>query len=94
MVWDARVHALADSLVQVVHVSATERRFQGEHLVNDAAKTPNVRFETIGLVLPYLRRGVIGRARLSVIKSIRLCYLADIHITQFGLVQIPSLGLF
>ena len=49
-----RVNAFAHALVQVVHVTPTEGRLQGEHLVDDAAERPDVGLVTVRLIFPNL----------------------------------------
>ena len=46
--------------VQSLHTGGPKRRILCKHLVKDTSKGPDIRFCTIGLVLPYLGTGVVG----------------------------------
>lgn len=66
MRWNGWVLALEYPLKEAVHVFSTEWWDKRTHFVDHAAKGPYVRFQVIGLVLPYLGRGVVRRASLGV----------------------------
>ena len=80
MVGYAREHTFADALIKVIHVTTTEGWLEREHLVDNAAKGPYVRLVTVGLILPYLRAGVVWRACLCVVQTILVGDLAYIHV--------------
>jgi hypothetical protein len=62
---DVGVEAARDLLEESLHVVGPEGRFEGNGLVDDAAQGPDIRFFVVGLVLPDLGTGVVGRARLG-----------------------------
>ena len=53
-----------------IHVVRGEGWIQRAHFIRHATQGPNVRFKVIGLVLPDLGTGVVGRASLGVQQAI------------------------
>lgn len=75
--------AFENLFVKALHVLCSERRLEGNGLIDDAAQRPDVRFVIVRLVSPHLGTRVVRRACLSVEQSL-LGDLADIHVAQFG----------
>jgi len=81
--WDWRVLTLEYSLKKTIHVISSEWRHKGAHLVDDAAEGPDIGFQIIGLIFPYLWARVVWCSCLSV-KQAFLCDFGNIKITEFG----------
>jgi len=47
------IDAFADPLVEMIHIPTTEGWLESEHLINDAAQGPDIRFIAIGLIFPH-----------------------------------------
>ena len=84
MLWDARVLAFDDFLVESLHVICSERRHQGTHFVENTAERPDITLRIIGLISPNFWTGIIRCTGLSVAESL-FDDLGDIEIAQFGL---------
>lgn len=72
---------LHNPFVEIVHVCSPERRNQGQGLVQDAAKRPDITLAIVRLVIPDLRTSIVWSARLC-IQEACLCYFGDIHIAK------------
>jgi hypothetical protein len=69
-------------LIQPLHILGCERRLESNHFIEDAAERPDIALDVVGLVSPDLRTGIIGRASLSIVQALLVCYLGYIHIAQ------------
>ncbi len=54
MAWYGWVLPFKNFLEKAIHIIGSERRHQSAHLINHAAKAPNVRFQVVGLIFPHL----------------------------------------
>ena len=90
VVRNLRINSLAHALIQVVHVPPAEWRFERQHLVDHAAERPDVRLVAVRLVVPDLGRGVVGRASLRVVEAVLIGNLANVHISEHGLIEIHA----
>ena len=90
VVRNLRINSLAHALIQVVHVSPAKWRLERQHLVDHAAERPDVRLVAVRLVVPDLGRGVVGRASLRVIEAVLVGNLANVHISEHGLIEIHA----
>ena len=90
VVKNLRINSLAHALIQVVHVPPAERRLERQHLVDHAAERPDVRLVAVRLVVPDLGRGVVGRASLRVVEAVLIGNLANVHISEHGLIEIHA----
>ena len=84
MLWNTRILAFDDLLVQALHVVSSERRHQGAHLVEDTAEGPDVRLRVVRHVPPNLWRGVVRSAGLGVRESF-LHDLRDVEVSELRL---------
>jgi hypothetical protein len=70
-------------MIQLVKVFPHEGRTEATHLIENAAKRPDIRLTAIRLVPPNLRTGIIRRAGLCIDKSLLVViYLRDVEISQ------------
>lgn len=76
-----RIDTLDDSIVETLHILGREGWAKCDHLVEDCSKRPDIGRFVIGLILPHLRRCVVGRSRLG-LHNCRFGDLADIQIAQ------------
>lgn len=65
VVWNFFVGTREHRFEQLVHCLRAERRIKGRHLVDDAAKRPNIALVVVGLIFPDLGTRVVGRPSLS-----------------------------
>ena len=77
--------AFQNLLVKALHVLCLEGRFERDHFIDDTAQTPDVTLNVVWLVFPDFWRSVIRRASLSVVESLLVCNLADVHVSQLCL---------
>ena len=84
MVGDPGKLSLDDLFVEALHVVCTEGRHQGAHLVQDAAKRPNVALAVVGLVAPHLGTRVVWSACLRVAQAL-LDNFRDVKIAKLRL---------
>lgn len=75
--------ACADPFEQSLHAGGLKRRLESDHLVENAAKRPDVALDVVRLVLPHLRAGVVRRAGLGEVQALFRCHLAYVHVSQF-----------
>lgn len=92
MLRDSRKDSFADTFEELVHVTARKGRLKRKHFVDDAAEGPHVGLVTVGLVLPHLRRGVVGSSCLRVVEPVLARDLADVHVSQLRLVKVSVVG--
>jgi hypothetical protein len=64
------VTSLDDLFVETIHVFSAERRFEGNHFIDNTAQGPDVRLGVIGFVLPDLGTGIVGSPGLGVEESV------------------------
>jgi len=72
-----------DSFKQALHVISCERRFQGNHLIEDASEGPYIALHIVWLVSPDLWTSIIRCTSLSIIKSSLISHFRHIHVAQF-----------
>ena len=84
MVRDPREFAFDNFFVETLHVIGPEWRHKGTHLVEYAAKGPDIAFAVIRLVTPDFGAGIVRCTRLGVTQAL-LHDLADIKVAQLGL---------
>ena len=84
MVGDPGKLSLDDLFVEALHVVGAEGRHQGAHLVQDAAKRPNVALAVVGLVAPHLWTRVVRSACLRVTQAL-LHNFRDVKIAKLRL---------
>ena len=84
--------ALANPLVQVVHIFAAKRWLKSKHLVDHAAHGPDIALVTVRLVSSHLWGGVVRSSRLSVVQTLVSSDFAHIHVANFRLVEDTSLS--
>ena len=90
VVRNLRINSLAHALIQVVHVPPAKRRLERQHLVDHAAERPDVRLVAVWLVVPDLGQGVVGRTSLRVVEAVLIGNLANVHISEHGLIEIHA----
>lgn len=93
VVRNPREDTFAHAFIQMVHITATEGWLKSKHLVDDAAKGPDIRLVTVGLILPHLGGGVVRSARLRVVKPVLVGHFAHVHVAEFRLVKVPAFHL-
>lgn len=79
---NALKHARADLFVETLKVSGNKGRSKCSHLVANASQRPHIAFWTVGLVLPYLRTGIVGSPCLG---------LRHVLLEHFGHVEVAQL---
>lgn len=84
MVGDLRDVSFEDALEQPLHVFCLEGRLERDHLVDDAAETPDVTLDVVRLVLPNFGTRVVWRPSLRVVEACLVCDLRYVHVTQLG----------
>lgn len=78
---DSGTVAFDHLLVEAFHVVGMEGWLQSCHLIEDTPQRPDIGLVVVGLVLPDLRRGVVGRAGLGVEEPF-FGDLGDVHVAQ------------
>lgn len=67
MLWNFGQLPLQYLVIEALHVFGLEWRFQCDHLVNDATKTPYIAFDIVRLILPNFGTCVVGCPSLGVV---------------------------
>jgi hypothetical protein len=80
---DAWVDSFNHFLEEACHIVRSERWLIGDRFVQNAPQRPNIALSIIRLILPHLRRGIVGRARLRVQETL-LGNFADVHVAKFS----------
>lgn len=75
--------ACDDFRVEAFHSGRSEGRLVGDHFIQDAAETPDVRAVVVGLVLPHFGAGVVWRARLGS-KHTAFRHFGHVQIAEFN----------
>ena len=83
LLWQSLVLAFEHALEQTLHVLRLKRRFQCYHFVDNAPERPEIAFEIVGFVAPHLGTRVVRCASLSIVQSMLICQLWNIHIAKF-----------
>jgi hypothetical protein len=60
-----------------------KRWSKGSHLINNASNGPNITLWTIGLIVPYLRTGIIRCTSLCFCELLFFQQPRNVHITEF-----------
>lgn len=84
MLGDPTIFTPAHASEQLVHVLSVEGRLKRQHLVDDAAQGPNIRFVVVWLIAPDFRTGVVRRPSLRVVEALGSCDLGNVHVAEFG----------
>ena len=92
------VLALEHPLVQLLHVTGLEGELETCHLIGDASHRPDITFEVIGFVLPYLWTCIIRRPCLCVVEpvgsgkpgDVEVAYLDDVVLRQENVRRLPN----
>jgi len=80
---DTWVDSFNHFLEEACHIVCSERWLIGNRFVQNAPQRPNIALSIIRLILPHLRRGIVGRARLRVQETL-LGNFADVHVSKFS----------
>lgn len=80
---DTWVNSFNHFLEKACHIVCSERWLIGYRFVQNAPQRPNIAFSIIRLILPHLRRGIVGRARLCVQETF-LGNFANVHVSKFS----------
>lgn len=81
LLWQLRVRPAQHRVVKPLHAFGPKRWSQCAHLVDNAAKRPNVTLAVIGALLPDFGARVVGRTRLRVQHTV-LGLLAYVQVTE------------
>ena len=77
-----RIDAFEYSIIETLHIFGGKWWIEGNELVEDAPKRPNVRLIVIRLILPNLWTSIIRCTGLR-LKNTSLCHFRYIKISQF-----------
>ena len=75
----------------MIHVFAAKWRLERKHFIDHTAHGPDIALVAIRLVSPDLWRCIVRCSCLGVIESLITSDFADIHVTNFRLVQDSSI---